>query len=84
MHRWYDAKRATMRELGFTPSSRVGLPIADDTGDDPEDERWREIKQLMNKAHGEQARLLKQYQRQQQQEEAAAAELIEVRPEGEA
>ena len=33
-----EAKRAAMRELGFTPAARVGLPV-----DEPEDQRWAYI-----------------------------------------
>jgi phage terminase small subunit len=38
-----EAKRAAMRELGFTPAARVGLPIDDSSAADPEDDYWAEI-----------------------------------------
>jgi phage terminase small subunit len=41
-----EAKRAAMRELGFTPAARVGLPVDEHPtapGTDPEDLRWAYI-----------------------------------------
>ena len=54
-----EAKRAAMRELGFTPAARVGLPIEDSGNADPEDERWRWLVELGEKDKAERARLAK-------------------------
>ena len=54
-----EAKRAAMRELGFTPAARVGLPIDDSGNADPEDERWRWLVELGEKDKAERARLAK-------------------------
>jgi hypothetical protein len=44
-----EAKRAAMRELGFTPAARVGLPTDDSRDADPEDERWQWLVELSEK-----------------------------------
>jgi hypothetical protein len=54
-----EAKRAAMRELGFTPAPRVGLPTDDSRDADPEDERWQWLVELSEKNKAERARLAK-------------------------
>ena len=54
-----EAKRAAMRELGFTPAARVGLPTDDSRDADPEDERWQWLVELSEKNKAERARLAK-------------------------
>jgi phage terminase small subunit len=79
-----DAKRASMREMGFTPSARVGLPIAADTADTDEDDRWREIVRMSEKSRINQAAIAR---RMREDADAAAeeeAELLQTPLEGEA
>ncbi len=54
-----EAKRAAMRELGFTPAACVGLPTDDSRDADPEDERWQWLVELSEKNKAERARLAK-------------------------
>ena len=54
-----EAKRAAMRELGFTPAARVGLPTNDSRDADSEDQRWQWLVELREKNKAERARLAK-------------------------
>jgi phage terminase small subunit len=54
-----EAKRAAIRELGFTPSARVGLPFDESNAADPGDERWQRLVKLSEKDKAERARLAK-------------------------
>jgi hypothetical protein len=48
-----EAKRAAMRELGFTPAARVGLPTDDSRDAYPDDKRWQWLVELGEKKSGE-------------------------------
>jgi hypothetical protein len=54
-----EAKRAAMRELGFTPAARVGLPTDDSRDADPEDERWQWLVELGERNKAEHLRSAK-------------------------
>jgi P27 family predicted phage terminase small subunit len=82
-----EAKRAAMRELGFTPAARVGLPI-DDAARDPEEDRWAWLKAPRSTdprpmaERQEAQRRLEIAWRRKQAEAKAQAEIVELRPAG--
>jgi phage terminase small subunit len=58
-----EAKRAAMRELGFTPSARVGLPIDDNGAPDPGDGRWQQLLALAERGKAEPALFIERSKR---------------------
>jgi hypothetical protein len=66
-----------MRELGFTPSARVGLPIDDSGAADPEDERWRRLLELAERGKAERALFIKRSKRRKRNVAAEDTALIE-------
>jgi P27 family predicted phage terminase small subunit len=80
-----EAKRAIMRELGFTPSSRVGLPIDDSTDDDSEESwRWLKLERMREKSRINQAEISRRMKEEAEADIAADAELLQTPPEDEA
>jgi hypothetical protein len=75
-----EAKRAAMRELGFTPSARVGLPTDDSRDGDPEDERWRRLLELAERGKAERALFIKRSKQRKVKVAAEDTALIEVPP----
>ena len=75
-----EAKRAAMRELGFTPSARVGLPIDDNGAADPEDGRWQRLLELAERGKAERALLMKRSNRRKAKVAAEDTALIEAPP----